>query len=114
MQSVDFFQAAGCAWSAVSVLNLDSLSIGKDAQKLACSITPAEKNIGESAPKGPTCDGRKEGWICSYNVKNTALKCKDDQVVDGAYCVPSNTTCKKAALDDWTATVTDDKTVLCE
>jgi hypothetical protein len=66
-----------------------------------------------TAPKGPGCEGRADGWVCSEKVLNTALRCRNGNVEGGAYCDDPRKACKKAADDDFTATVVNGK-VDCE
>jgi Zn-dependent metalloprotease len=107
-----FEQAVVCAWRAVEVLEDADLKARRVQCPRGAAPAPTEQaTAGRS--KGPGCAGRPDGWVCSENVSNTALRCRDGNVEGGAYCEDPRATCKKAADDDWTATVEDGKLV-CE
>ena len=90
-----------------------AVRLGEDAGVLkgqAKDLLVGEPTTG----KGPNCEDRPSGWACSNNVKSTALECKDGLVVSGAFCADIDKACKKAAVDDWTATVSAAGEVTCE
>ncbi len=108
----DNFSAVACSWVAVGVLSPQEPSIARITDCTA--PTSSSPDAGTTpTPKGPNCDGRVDGWACSENMPNTALKCKDGVVVDGAYCEGAKA-CKKAAADDWTATTSAEGVLTCE
>jgi len=96
----DMFRSVACAWYGVGVLTRE---LHPAITTLACPF-PAPPGSPQ-LPKGPDCQGRNSGWFCSDNVKNTAIKCKGGAVESGAFCADPEQQCKKAAVDDWTATV---------
>ena len=105
----EVFQAVACAWYAVGVLNL---GLHPALVGLACPAPPAP---GATPPaKTPDCQGRDNGWFCSDNVKNSAVHCKGGAADTGAFCADPDQTCKKAATDDWTATVSAAGEVSCQ
>jgi Zn-dependent metalloprotease len=105
----EVFQAVACAWYAVGVLNL---GLHPALVGLACPAPPAP---GATPPaKTPDCQGRDNGWFCSDNVKNTAVHCEGGAADTGAFCADPDQTCRKAAIDDWTATVSATGEVSCQ
>jgi Zn-dependent metalloprotease len=105
----DVFQAVACAWYAVGVINL---GLHPALVGLACPAPPAPGTPPTS--KTPDCQGRDNGWFCSDNVKNSAIHCKGGAADTGAFCADPDQTCKKAAADDWTATVSPSGEVSCQ
>lgn len=105
----ELFQAVACAWYAVGVINL---GLHPALVGLAC---PAPAAPGAAPPaKAPDCQGRDNGWFCSDNVKNSAVHCKGGAADTGAFCADPDQTCKKASVDDWTATVSATGEVSCQ
>jgi Zn-dependent metalloprotease len=105
----ELFQAVACAWYAVGVINL---GLHPALVGLACPAPPAP---GATPPsKTPDCQGRDNGWFCSDNVKNSAVHCKGGAADTGAFCADPDQTCKKAAVDDWTAAVSATGEVSCQ
>ncbi len=103
------FQAVACAWYAVGVIKLDV------HPALVGLLCPAPAAPGaQPTPKTPDCQGRDSGWFCSDNVKNSAIHCKGGAVDTGAFCADTTQTCTKAAVDDWTATVSPTGEVACQ
>jgi hypothetical protein len=108
-RGAEVFLPAACAWYAVGAfqLNAHPLLVG-----LACPAPPA---LGAAPkPTTPDCQGRDNGWFCSDNVKNSAVHCKGGAADTGAFCADPEQTCKKAAVDDWTATVSPSGEVSCQ
>jgi hypothetical protein len=106
----DVLHAVACAWYAVGVFR----ELPRPAAHLVCPDLSVRGVQAEEPSKGPGCAGRSSGFVCSENVPNTALKCRDGVVVSAAFCADRQGKCKKAAADDWTATVNAEGSLACE
>ena len=104
----DVMHAVACAWYAVGVL---APELHPALAGLACPAPGASSSV---APSAPDCQGRSSGWFCSNSIKNTAVQCAGGAVVHSAFCADTEQSCKKARVDDWTATVTPAGEVACE
>lgn len=105
----EVLQAVGCAWYAVGALEL---RVSPLLTALTCPAPGAPTT--PAPPKSPDCQGRDNGWFCSDNVKHSAVHCKGGAVDTGAFCADREQRCKKAAIDDWTASVSPSGEVVCE
>ncbi|MDB4938026.1 MAG: Zinc metalloproteinase precursor [Labilithrix sp.] len=105
----EVFQAVACAWYAVGAVKLD---VHPALVGLLCPAPAAPGAMPR--PTTPDCQGRDNGWFCSDNVKNSAIHCKGGAADTGAFCADPDQTCKKAAVDDWTATVSAAGEVSCQ
>lgn len=106
-QGPEILQTVACAWHAVGVFALNA-ETHPALVGLACPTAP------KSTKRGSTCAGVESGAVCNENAPFSAYICLNGTIAGGAVCADGSKRCKKAAPDDFTATVGSDGWLVCE
>lgn len=109
------FEAVACAWVGVGVLSASEPVVSAvtncAAQAPTSSAPPKVASPSEKGPEpnpkaDPLCGNRADGWVCSKEEPNSAIRCVAGMPTTTAYCADPDAMCRKASANDPTATVT--------
>ena len=106
-QGPEVLHTIACAWDAVGVLALNGAT-HRALVGVACPAAP------KPAKRTSSCDAVESGAVCNENAPFAAYIWLNGTIAGGAVYADGSKRCKKAATDDFTATVGSDGPLVCE
>jgi len=107
-EGLDVLSNVACAWFAVGVLDPTDMRI----RNVACGAPPPSS--GGGGAKRSSCEGVADGLVCNSQAPYSAMICKSGMFSGSVLCQDLSKRCRAKSADDFTASLAQNGTLVCE